>query len=142
MQGTKDRWFLGGTCSGEDWRKEIIFIINIIVDYFNPLIKGRAWEQSDEENENREKNEKCNVHLFLLTPNIGLYSIAEVVNSCWEVKTNTNFVKHVYFVTLGYFDNKSFKRINAIKRLCKNIAGDKVTLIHAKYIYDIFKEVD
>ena len=112
MEISKDRWFLGGTCSGEDWRKELIpYLEKRNIDYFNPLIKGRPWEQSDEENENKEKNEKCNVHLFLLTPNIGLYSIAEVVNSCWEVKTNTNFVKYVYFVTLGYFDNK-FKLID------------------------------
>ncbi len=139
----KDRWFLGGTCSGEDWRKELIpYLKERNIDYFNPLIKGRPWEQKDEENENIEKNQKCNVHLFLFTPNIGIFSIAEVVNSCWEAKTNTNCVKHVYFVTLGYFDNKAFKRMNATKRLCKNIAGDKVSLIHAKYISDIFEEID
>ena len=32
--------------------------------------------------------------------------------------------------------------MNATKRLCKNIAGDKVSLIHAKYISDIFEEID
>ena len=32
--------------------------------------------------------------------------------------------------------------MNATKRLCENIAGDKVTLINAKNISDIFMEVD
>ena len=53
MENTKDKWFLGGTCSGEDWRKELIpYLEKRNIDYFNPLIKGRPWEQSDEENEN------------------------------------------------------------------------------------------
>ena len=140
----KEKWFLGGTCGKTQWRDELIPILEKRnIDYFNPLIRGRGWIKSDEENEYIEKNEKCNVHCYVITPEIkGVFSIAEIVNSCWEAKTNTNCVKHVYFVTLGYFDNKAFKRMNATKRLCKNIAGDKVSLIHAKYISDIFEEID
>ena len=38
----KDRWFLGGTCSGEDWRRDLIpYLKERNIDYFNPLIKGR-----------------------------------------------------------------------------------------------------
>ena len=59
MENVKNKWFLGGTCSGEDWRKELIpYLEKRNIDYFNPLIKGRPWEQSDEENENIEKNQK------------------------------------------------------------------------------------
>ena len=144
MESKKDRWFLGGTCSGQNWRRDLIpYLEERNIDYFNPLIKGRAWEKKDEENEYNEKNKKCNIHLFLITPDsIGIFSIAEVVNACWEVKTNTNIVEHVYFVTLGYFEKKGYKRLQAVMRMCKNIAGDKVTTINAKNIEDIFKEVD
>ena len=143
-KSSKDRWFLGGTCSGQNWRKDLIpYLEERNIEYFNPLIKGRAWAKEDEDNEYIEKNKKCNIHLFLFTPDFkGIFSIAEVVNSCWEVKTNTNVVKHVYFVTLGYFEQKSFKRIKPVMRMCKNIAGDKVTTLNAKYIEDIFEEVD
>ena len=144
MESKKDRWFLGGTCSGQNWRKDLIpYLEERNIEYFNPLIKGRAWTKEDEDNEYIEKNQKCNIHLFLFTPDFkGIFSIAEVVNACWEAKTNTNVVEHVYFVTLGYFEPKSYKRIQAVMRMCKNIAGDKVTTINAKNIEDIFKEVD
>ena len=142
MEQKKDRWFLGGTCCGYNWRKELIpYLKERNIDFFNPLIQGRQWEKKDEENEYIEKNEKCNVHLFLFTPDFrGIFSIAEVVNSCWEAKTNTNVVKHVYFVTLGLFGKKEFKMLNATMRLCKNIAGEKVSIIHAKDLSDIFVE--
>ena len=144
MESKKDRWFLGGTCAGQDWRKKLIpYLEKRNIEYFNPLIKGRAWEKKDEENEYIEKNQKCNVHLFLITPDsIGIFSIAEVVNACWEAKTNTNIVEHVYFVTLGFFEKGAYKRLQAVMRMCKNIAGDKVTTINAKNIEDIFEEVD
>ena len=144
MKSKKDRWFLGGTCAGKDWRKDLIpYLEEKDIEYFNPLIKGRAWEKKDEENEYNEKNKKCNIHLFLITPDsIGIFSIAEVVNACWEVKTNTNIVEHVYFVTLGFFEHKAFKRLQAVMRMCKNIAGDKVTTINAKNIGDIFDKID
>ena len=109
----KDRWFLGGTCFGQNWRNDLIpYLEERNIEYFNPLIKGRAWTKEDEDKEYIEKNERCNIHLFLFTPNFkGIFSIAEVVNSCWEVKTNTNVVEHVYFVILGDFEPKTYKRI-------------------------------
>ena len=70
------------------------------------------------------------------------FFLAEIVNACWEVKTNTNVVEHVYFVTLGFFEKKAFKRLQAVMRMCKNIAGDKVTTINAKVIDDIFVKLD
>ena len=143
-KSNKDRWFLGGKCTGINWRENLIsYLKERNIDYFNPLIKGREWKKEDEENKYIEKNKKCNIHLFLFTPDFkGIFSIAEVVNSCWEAKTNTNVVKHVYFVTLGYFEPKSYKRIQTVKRMCENIAGDKVSIIHAKNIGDIFDEID
>ena len=144
MKSKRDKWFLGGTCTGKNWRNELIsYLKERDIDYFNPLIKGRAREKKDEENEYNEKNKKCNVHFFLITPDsIGIFSIAEIVNACWEVKTNTNVVEHVYFVTLGFFEKKAFKRLQAVMRMCKNIAGDKVTTINAKVIDDIFVKLD
>ena len=86
-----------------------------------------------------EKNEKCNVHCFVITPEIkGVFSIAEIVNSCWEVKTNTNVVKFVYFIILGYFDRKMYRSLEATMRLCYNIAGNKVKILKLNKIQELF----
>ena len=136
----KEKWFLGGTCGKTQWRDELIPILEKRnIDYFNPLIRGRGWIKSDEENEYIEKNEKCNVHCYVITPEIkGVFSIAEIVNSCWEVKTNTNVVKFVYFIILGYFDRKMYRSLEATMRLCYNIAGNKVKILKLNKIQELF----
>ena len=137
----KEKWFLGGTCGKTQWRDELIPILEKRnIDYFNPLIRGRGWIKSDEENEYIEKNEKCNVHCYVITPEIkGVFSIAEIVNSCWEVKTNNNIVKFVYFIILGIFERKMYRSLEATMRLCKNIAGSKINILKLNNIKDIFK---
>lgn len=136
----KEKWFLGGTCGKTQWRDELIHILEKRkIDYFNPLIIGRGWIKSDEDNEYIEKNEKCNVHCYVITPEIkGVFSIAEIVNSCWEVKTNTNVVKFVYFIILGIFERKMYRSLEATMRLCKNIAGSKVHILKLNTIQEIF----
>ena len=136
----KEKWFLGGTCGKTQWRDELIPILEKRnIDYFNPLIRGRGWIKSDEENEYIEKNEKCNVHCYVITPEIkGVFSIAEIVNSCWEVKTNNNVVKFVYFIILGLFERKMYRSLEATMRLCKNIAGSKVHILKLNTIQEIF----
>ena len=136
----KEKWFLGGTCGKTQWRDELIPILEKRnIDYFNPLIRGRGWIKSDEDNEYIEKNEKCNVHCYVITPEIkGVFSIAEIVNSCWEVKTNTNIVKFVYFIILGIFERKMYRSLEATMRLCKNIAGSKVHILKLNRIQEIF----
>ena len=135
-----EKWFLGGTCGKTSWRDELIPILKKRnIDFFNPLIKGRGWIKSDEDNEYIEKNEKCNVHCYVITPEInGVFSIAEIVNSCWEVKTNTNVVKFVYFIILGIFERKMYRSLEATMRLCKNIAGSKVHILKLNTIQEIF----
>ena len=135
-----EKWFLGGTCGKTSWRDELIPILKKRnIDFFNPLIKGRGWIKSDEDNEYIEKNEKCNVHCYVITPEInGVFSIAEIVNSCWEVKTNTNVVKFVYFILLGNFDRKMLRSLEATMRLRNNIAGSKVCILKLNKIQELF----
>lgn len=77
------RIFLGGTCQdwrGEQWRDSLIpELEGRGIDYFRP---DRNMEQ-----EIIEKNERCDSHLYVLTPAVkDLFSIAEIMNSVWEVK--------------------------------------------------------
>lgn len=83
--------FLGGTCSGSEWRKDLIGKFNGSVTYFNPVITDRPWTQNDEENENKHKK-TCEYMLFVITPKMeGFYSIAEVVESSFKKPGKTIF---------------------------------------------------
>ena len=70
--------FLGGTCNESTWRNEIIPKLNI--GYFNPVVED--WTPECQAEEERQKNEECNIHLYVITPKMtGVFSIAEVTES-------------------------------------------------------------
>lgn len=70
--------FLGGTCNGSTWREELIPLLKI--DWFNPVVED--WTPECQAEEERQKNEECNIHLYVITPKMtGVFSIAEVVES-------------------------------------------------------------
>jgi hypothetical protein len=78
MERKKSKVFLGGTCNDSTWRDELIPHLN--VDYFNPVVED--WTPECKEVEEVEKNEKCDVHVYVITSQmIGVYSIAEAVES-------------------------------------------------------------
>lgn len=70
--------FLGGTCNESTWRDEIIPKLEI--DYFNPVVED--WTPECQAEEERQKNEVCDIHLYVITPRMtGVFSIAEAVES-------------------------------------------------------------
>ena len=88
-----ERIFLGGTCGRSTWREELIPVLEEKkFSYFNPVVPD--WTPECIEIEDREKNELCNTHLYIITPEMsGVYSIAEMVNSVWEcISSGSGFV--------------------------------------------------
>ena len=74
----ENKVFLGGTCNESTWREELIPYLKI--DYFNPVVDD--WTPECQAEEERQKNEECNIHLYVITPRMtGVFSIAETVES-------------------------------------------------------------
>lgn len=70
--------FLGGTCNESTWRDELIPKLG--VDFFNPVVDD--WTPECQAEEERQKNDICDIHLYVITPKMtGVFSIAEVVES-------------------------------------------------------------
>src|SRR5689334_13283750 len=68
--------FLGGTCNGSQWRKDMIKKLKI--HYYDPM--GEEWtpEMMKEELKQREESDFC---LYVLTPKLeGFFSVAEVID--------------------------------------------------------------
>ncbi len=123
-----ERWFLGGTCAETTWRDELIPMLEEAnIDYFNPVVKD--WTPECQAIEEDEKNNKCNVHLYMITPEMqGVYSIAEIINSCWQAIVYGTTVNKVYFYVLDpndQFTKGQIKSLNATIRLCNDIANDR-----------------
>ena len=77
--------FLGGTCAESTWRDELIPLLDF--DYFNPVVKD--WTPECIAEEDRQKS-FCGIHLFVLTSQmIGVYSIAEIVESSLVMRQKT-----------------------------------------------------
>lgn len=84
--------FLGGTCSGVDWRG--ILIPMLTCDYYNPIVKN--WQESDRLREVEERNSSDYV-LYVITSGIkGVYSIAEVVDDSNKRPEKTLFCPLYY----------------------------------------------
>ena len=123
-----EKWFLGGTCAETTWRDELIpLLIGANIKYFNPVVKD--WTPECQVIEEDEKNNKCNVHLYVITPEMqGVYSIAEIINSCWQAVVYGTTVNKVYFYILdsdNRFSEGQLKSLNATIRLCNDIAENK-----------------
>ena len=82
----KIKVFLGGTCNGSTWRDELIPKLKI--DYFYPVVKD--WTPECQAEEERQKNEECMIHLYVITPQQkGVFSIAEMIESACNDKIIT-----------------------------------------------------
>jgi hypothetical protein len=139
-----ERWFLGGTCAETTWRDELIPMLETAkIEYFNPVVKD--WTPECQAIEEDEKNNKCNVHLYMITPEMqGVYSIAEIINSCWQAIVYGTTVNKVYFYVLDpndQFTKGQLKSLNATIRLCKDIAGDRFKGRVIKSVQEFMNEV-
>lgn len=84
-----DRIFLGGTCANSTWRDELIPELDKLgYSYFNPVVPD--WTPECQEIEKIEKNENCDCHLYILTPEMkGVFSIAEIIDSAYTVRESS-----------------------------------------------------
>lgn len=80
-----EKIFLGGTTAGSKWRDQLIPELEKRgFSYYNPVVP--EWTAMDQLRENQEKDEICDSHLYILSPEMkGVYSVAEIIDSAWEV---------------------------------------------------------
>lgn len=94
--------FLGGTCNESTWRDKLIHILPEHIKYFNPVVED--WTPACQMEEERQKDELCDVHLYVITPKMtGVLSIAELVESAMTKN------KDVVFCYLKSDDDKEFE---------------------------------
>ena len=73
--------FLGGTYANSTWRDTLIPMLgNNKIDYFNPVVED--WNEKAQEEEERQKWEECDIHLYYITPNMkGFFSLIELMET-------------------------------------------------------------
>ena len=99
--------FLGGTCAESTWREELI--PNLDVPYFNPVVDD--WTPECQSQEEFEKSEKCNIHLYVITKEmVGVFSIAEVIESAMTHGKTT-----IFHVVPDGFSTSQLKSLEAVK---------------------------
>ena len=111
--------FLGGTCNSSTWREELIPMLEI--NYFNPVVSD--WTPECQQEEIRQKNEECNIHLYVITPKMkGVFSIAEAVESAFQKKSDCVFCVLSKDEDLE-FDQAQLKSLQATAELIKRHGG-------------------
>ena len=108
----KNKVFLGGTCFGIDWRKEIM--PNIQIAQFNPWVEN--WTEECVVIEEQEKDFFCNIHLYVITSPKSIYSIAEVVQS--SHMSNKSTILHV---VPAAFSSEELKHM---EKICDLVQGN------------------
>ena len=79
--------FLGGTCNGSQWRKEVIN--NLKIHYYDPMKEHWTPEMMQEELKQRAESDFC---LYVLTPKIdGFFSVAELADDSNKQPEKTIF---------------------------------------------------
>lgn len=112
---TKQRVFLGGTCSTSTWRNELMPVIK--ADYFNPVVED--WTPECQAIEIDEKENKCNIHLYVITKEMkGVFSIAEAVDSVHNKNVTT-----IFHVLPEGFNKGQMKSLQAVVDLIKSRGG-------------------
>lgn len=108
--------FLGGTCCGQDWRNTLIALIGKI-EFFNPIVED--WTEECQQIEYDEKENKCNIHLYLINSNMkGVFSIAEAIDSVH----NNNKYTILHIMPKG-FDKQQLKSLEAVVKLIRKRGG-------------------
>jgi hypothetical protein len=109
------RVFLGGTCAETSWRNDIIG--GITIDYFNPVVED--WTKDDIAIEDDEKNNKCDIHLYVITSEMfGVYSIAEMIDSVHNKEKQT-----IVQILPNDFDDAQLKSLEATSKLINERGG-------------------
>ncbi len=110
-----DRIFLGGTCNNSTWRQKIEKWVE--VSMFNPVVDD--WTEECQAIEIDEKENKCNIHLYVITSEMtGVFSIAEVIDSVH----NNNKLTLLHVIPEG-FNESQLKSLKAVVYLVKSRGG-------------------
>ena len=126
----KRKVFLGGTCNHSTWRDYIIPRLNI--DYFNPVVKD--WTPECQAEEERQKNDVCDMHLYVITPKMtGVFSIAEVTESAFTKHENCVFC---------YLDEDEEETFTKGQKMSLDAVGNLVTKYGAKWCATLDEVVD
>lgn len=106
---------MGGTVANTVWRKFIEDNIN--TDSFNPVVKD--WTEKCRLIENDEKENHCNIHLYVITSEIlGYYSIAEAIDSVHNKKVTT-----ILQIIPKGFSEAQLHSLRAVAKLVKERGG-------------------
>ena len=107
--------FLGGTCNNSTWRDKLMPLIQ--VDYFNPVVED--WNEECQANEEDEKDNKCNIHLYIITKEmIGVFSIAEAIES-----VHMDGIVTILHVMPEGFDKGQLKSLDAVIKMVRFHGG-------------------
>ena len=106
--------FLGGTCNNSTWRDQIERLVQ--VEMFNPVVED--WNEECQDIEMDEKENKCDVHLYVITSPKSIFSIAEVIDSV-HIKSKVT----ILHVIPDGFDKWQLKHAQAIVDLVKLRGG-------------------
>lgn len=102
--------FLGGTCSGYNWREKDL-IPKLKCDYYNPIVKN--WSEADRLREVKER-ETSDFVLYTITDGLkGVYSIAEIVDDSNKRPEKT------IFCNLYNKDKQMSISLKAVEKLVK-----------------------
>ena len=133
------RVFLGGTCADTTWRDELIPLLKEKnVDYFNPVVED--WTSECQQIEEDEKNNNCNVHLYVITKEMmGTYSIAEIIHSAHLAGMYGTHVTDCLFFVLdeGTWQKHERKSFDAIMQLVCLIAPQNARCGYVKNMKEI-----
>lgn len=100
--------FLGGTCSGWDWRSQII--PQIKCNYYNPIVEN--WSEVDRLREVCERKTSDYV-LYVITSGLkGVYSIAEIIDD-----SNKRPDKTIVCILHNGFDKQMSYSLKAVEKL-------------------------
>ena len=123
-----NRVFLGGTCNDSTWRDELI--PKLTIDYFNPVVQD--WTPQCQANERNEKENKCNIHLYVITSQMTwVFSIAEAVDS-----VHNSDVRTLFHVIPKGFDSGQLRSLEAVSGLIKSRGGHGFIDADMSYIVD------
>ena len=111
--------FLGGTCPGWDWRKELIKLLKI--NYYNPIVP--CWNETVKKIE-LEERENCDYCLYVITPYMrGVYSIAEVIDDSNKRPEKTIFCFLDDIKNNKIFDNKQKNSLIEVGKMVERNGG-------------------
>lgn len=130
--------FLGGTTPSKDplygFRGVLVPILEKYdIDYYNPVVQ--SWNQECIKEEDRQKEEECDVHLYCIThEQTGVYAIAEALDSAWRQDKRCLFI-----LIEECFDKSRLKSMHATCELIALRGGEIVVVKNLKGLQKVLK---